>query len=100
MIALALLLASCGEATGSELVYDDGWHAKWSDNASLIIIETYATYCAKDYDKLEYIVILHACNGGQYGYDAHIRTTNGEEQRTTHYYNVSFAIEFKEGEEE
>lgn len=91
--ALALLLASCQEGTNSQLV--DGEKKGWSDNASLIVVETYATYRASDYDKLEYYTVTYCYNN--YGRDIHIRTAKGEEERTTHYYNVSFAIEFKEG---
>lgn len=94
--ALALLLASCHEGTNSQLV--DGEKEGWSENASLITVETYATYRASDYDKLEYYMVIY-CEE-KYGRDIHVRTTKGEERKTTHYYNVSFAIEFKEGEEE
>jgi hypothetical protein len=96
LAAMALLLASCHEGTNAQLV--DGKQKGWSDNASLIVVETYAIYLSSDYDKLEYYTVTY--DYYNYGRDIHIRTTKGEEQRTTHYYNVSFAIEFKEGEEE
>lgn len=91
LIALPLLLlASCESSTGAPAinVNDTGWR----DDALYIAVETYANYLAADYDKLEYYIITY--NNYKYGRDIHVRTTLDGKQRTRHYYNVSFEIEF------